>query len=332
MKNYLLIGAVCLGLGFAAGRLSYQGNLKDSENQQVRNSRQTVATKSTPQNRSKRDVRTGAPSGKTSYSSGNSSMPSADEQKEIFHQMNENRWRTRDNWLSEAIDNQVGKFDIRLTKLSSQLELNAAQQQNIKELLEAQIKDIVKEDTTQGLVSFDLDGKKLADQLLADIMTDEQKIRYEALKERERESAIDSKALQNLAGINKLLDLNDDQKDNVYEILHKRATKTIDKPTDQTGGYFSMTSSGDGVEVVSDTFGIGQILDQQRKAIKENGTKTDSTTLKKMATEGANQNINIRLAELSSVLDDSQIEQYRKHLTTQANSIIGNMVMDFGSP
>jgi len=332
MKNHLLIGAACLGLGFTAGRLSIQDNSKDIKTQQVKKKRLNTSSKSTAHNRSKKDPRTRSPSGKTFYSSGNLNMPSADEQKEMFRQMNKNRWRTRENWLSDAIDSQVGKFDIRLTKLSSKLELNATQQQEIKELLEAQIKDIVKEDTTQGLVSFDLDGKKLADQLLTDIMTDEQKIRYEALKERERESAIDSKALQNLAGINKLLDLNEDQKDNVYEILYKQATKTIDKPTDQTGGYFSMTSSSDGVEVVSDTFGIGKILDQQRKTMKKNGTKTDSATLREMATDGANQNINARLDELKTVLDDSQIEQYRKHLTTQANSIIGNMIMDFGSP
>lgn len=217
-------------------------------------------------------------------------------------------------------DVQRKKFEARFAKLCTELNLSPDQQAGIRAAMEERF-------TKMGeLFTFDGSGDNTAkmkelselmkgdalDETTAALLTGEQKSSYDALKAKERQSRIDSKALKDLGSLGTVLDLSQDQKDAVYAVLSEQAAKQEDSR--KPGALMGMFTEGMGIQI-DDEIGIQDILQEQMENHVDGPPSAD---IRKTIEETIRKRTDERIESLRPVLNEQQLQQYRTHLETKA--------------
>ncbi len=225
---------------------------------------------------------------------------------------------------------QMAKLDARIAKLVNQLNLTPAQEAALRKAAEEKMEGL------GDLFSGNGDRSNLAnmmkgdgiDEALADILTPGQLEEHEEVKKRELANKVEAKALKNLAKLSNL-DLSQEQKDAAYDILYKQAEGSV---TDDSGagGMFSMITDGLGIEIDGDAIGLAANLIPNAEDM-ENGDveRPDPQAMMAKMKENQAKQIDDKVKALSPVLNDSQLEQYRKDLELKSGGIFGGFMGDF---
>lgn len=177
------------------------------------------------------------------------------------------------------------------------------------------------EDATAALAAA-LRGDGLVDHM-ADLISDEQLVKLEEIQERKKNNTIESTALKSLSKLQQALDLDDDQKDQVYDLLLEDAEKNLDSESDAELVTKTMMS-GMGVDLDLESMGISELFNMSNSP--DPGVTDKESLMEKMA-EARQNSINEKVERFSSILNETQQAQYRKDLESKGG--LGNSIMQF---
>jgi hypothetical protein len=170
-----------------------------------------------------------------------------------------------------------------------------------------------------------LSDKAIHDQLAA-TLTDEQKTAFNAFKEKEIQTKVDSAALKSLSQLQGVVDFEEGQRDEVYKILSTEAEKRIlqeqEKP-DPT----AMFTEGMGIEMDPYGLGLQQAMTDAITERAKSGEATDTKATTQTMREIIDTRINEKVEQLRPVLNEKQLEQYRSELKTKGLGVFGTALM-----
>lgn len=253
------------------------------------------------------------------------SRPPIDSSKrEVDVKMEEAGKEMQKQMAKRMTDVQRKKFEARFSKLCTELNLSPDQQARIRATMEERF-------TKMGeLFTFDGSGDSAAkmkelsalmkgdalDEATAGLLTNEQKSSFDALKGKERQSRIDSKALKDLGNLGTVLDLTQEQKDAVYGVLSEQAARQED--SSKSTAMMGMFTEGMGIQI-DDEIGIQDILQEQMESHVDGPPSAD---IKKTIEETIKKRTDERIEALRPVLSEQQLQQYRTHLETKAAGVM----------
>ena len=336
MKNAVVVGIICLVIGIAVGWVAKPGVGGDGDPAKVADAK--------PERRSVEDQ----DGGKLATKSGRAMEGGSDDEKadgprsivisngEVIDQDGEGMEEVRemqDRWQKAMVDRQRKKFDARISKLVADLGLDGAQEEKLKKFFDDKIGEITEkmksgdQDDFSGMKELAglLRGEGLDDQFER-ILSAEQQEEYAAMKEKERMTKLDSKALKDMAKVNEVVSLRPEQKEAVYDLLYEDAEKSIDENKDATG-FMSVFTEGMGIEIDTDVMGITEAIQVQMESAEEGGEAPDPNDWMKVVRESQKKRIDDQVERLAPVLDEQQLSQYRSHLETKSSGFLGGMMM-----
>ncbi len=238
---------------------------------------------------------------------------------------------SNERFSSQQDERIRGEDEQQIRKLSSAMNLAPWQVERLGKYLNdrrAKVAEIYRtnDDTTFDKVSEILDPE-LFDSMLKELLTPEQAELYLENKTKERDTKVDNASLAKLAAFNSAVDLRPDQRDAIYEVLYADAASQVDKKAESdrknklrfNTGIFNPSDYTDGRDIFdfSNSGEITRIYDS---------AGDDPESIKKGIKALVDQRIEERLGRFSSILDQSQLEQYRADLKKKANTIYGGML------
>lgn len=232
-----------------------------------------------------------------------------------FGDSSEDMGKIQEQMASMFKKRQLNRLNDRITELVAKLKLSPEQEKALREATEKGLGDY------DGIFNGEADlteiGKLMnndgLEESLADLLTPEQSEQYEALKERELANRIEARALNDLARLSNL-DLSQDQKDAAYEILYQQARTRIESEG-PANGMVSMVTNGFGIEVDSSSLGFASaVVVGGEEGSTENSEPVDPQTAMQRAREQMEQRVNEQVEALRPVLNETQLEQYRRDL------------------
>lgn len=226
-------------------------------------------------------------------------------------------------------ERQMTKWNARILKLVTQLQLSKDQEDTLREVLKKEL------EVFDGIFSGESDPSRVSallgvdglDNALTEILTDSQKDEFEKLKEKELANKVEARALKELANLTDL-DLTPDQKDAVYDILYQQAETSIENEA-PTHGMISMVTNGFGIEIDSDSVGMATTIIPSGEGSFEGEIGPDSSSWVASAKEQINKQIDQKVDALRPVLNESQISQYRQQLELKQGGIFGGLDGEF---
>jgi hypothetical protein len=226
---------------------------------------------------------------------------------------------------------QQAKLDARISKLVSQLNLTSEQEAALRKAASERMGSFGE------MMSGNFDPSKIGEMLnsdviddaLADILTPEQQEELEAVEKREIANKVEAQALRALAKLSNL-DLSQAQKDAAYDILYKDAESSVGNESPATG-IVSMITEGFGIELDSDALGVATAIIPSADVIAGGGVEQDPQAMMNKAQETMNQRIDDKVEAMRPVLNDNQLDQYRKDLELKSGGIFGGLLNGFGA-
>lgn len=221
----------------------------------------------------------------------------------------------RKQMTSRMSERQKKAFDVKISALVEKLGLDPAQEEQLRahyatkleayeELMGGGFENFRDMNSIEKMASITGDGD--LDGALAGILSPEQSEEYSALKQRERTNKVEAAAMQKMASLQSSLDLDEAQKDAVYEILHADAEKSVDNSSpisgmlSQFGGGFINASNSQAIE--------------DRMKIEMETEGMDQETKKARMEESRQKRIDEKVNRFDGVLSEPQLKQYRKQL------------------
>ncbi len=175
-------------------------------------------------------------------------------------------------------------------------------------------------------------GDDALDSALADILTDEQKTAYEEMKQRDLANKVEARAYRDLATIQGILDLNPEQKDQVYAILHKDAAQKTESNREANSIVATITE-GIGLDINPDDLGIGfsgAIQSFVNRAEDGEPPSENRGEILQSIRDNQQQEIDNKVELLAPVLDEGQEDAYRTHLETRGGGLFGGLLQGGG--
>ena len=325
MKFSVILSIVCIGIGIAIGWISKPDPATaDSETPEV----------APP----KTSTRSETPAAKppVEKSDRNPTPPARVVGRTNPEEMTDERRATMAKYQNRFGDmmkkRRMSKLDARISKLVAQLNLTPEQEAALREDAEKNLEGI------DSMMSGDFDPSKLGsltgdsslDDALAEILTDEQKEENEALKERELSNKVEAKALKNLANLSSL-DMTQEQKDAAYDILYKQAEESTSNAS-PASGILSMVSEGLGIELDAGDLGIdaAELPDGSDPDASEDGARDPQKMMARMR-ENQQKQIDTKVEAMQPILNETQLDQYRKSLEIKRGGILGGILGGFGA-
>ena len=224
---------------------------------------------------------------------------------------------------------QQAKLDARISKLVAQLNLTPEQEASLKKAAADRMNRF------GAMIEGDFDPSDIGelfntdviDEALAEILTPEQQEELEAIKKREIANKVEAQALKDLAKLSNL-DLSQEQKDAAYDILYKNAETSVRNETPATG-LVSMITEGFGIELDSDTLGIATAMIPSSDEIESGEIEQDPRAMMAQAQAKMDARIDAKVEAMRPVLNDSQIDQYRKDLKLKSGGMFGGLLNGF---
>ena len=221
---------------------------------------------------------------------------------------------------------QMDKINARIAKLTAELDLTPEQQAKLRQTLEAKLNGF------ESMFSGDGDPSQMnelsmllsgngTDQVLESLLTPEQKAAHEALKTRELANRVESKALKSLAKLS-FLDLSQQQKDAAYAILYADAETTAET-TSPENTMLSLMTDGMGIDLDFEDLGLSGALEMEESVAS--GERPDPAEVMARMKESRMQRVNEKVEALRPVLNETQLEAYRKNLESKSEGMLGGM-------
>lgn len=213
---------------------------------------------------------------------------------------------------SKELINKRAIVQQHIDKLADALELTDAQKAGLESWADANLSN-----------SNYITHQQLEEQLLAATLTEGQKSALNGFRTRETQTRIDAAALINLSHLYRVIEFEDNQRDDVYKILNEAIAERI------AGiGNAELLQLSENIDIYH--LGIKEAMD---KAISNAGTLTDGASIKKIEDnyrEIIDQRIETMVNRMRPVLNDMQLDQYRTELKNKVNAVSAE-VMDFGN-
>ncbi|GAA5478190.1 hypothetical protein [Haloferula helveola] len=227
--------------------------------------------------------------------------------------------------MATAMEEQHRKKDERrISELVAALGLDAGQEAELRTFFDKRRRALTAMwaggDAEKGMEAMRED--KL-DDFLADLLSPDQHETYDELKATERSREVEAAALKDLAGITRSVDLRPDQRDAVYDILHKEAAERIERRAESGQGSM-MTMFGNEIGFGSETdfmdfSGVFEGMDEG------NGEVPDQQAIVQRIREAQQKKIDEQVGRFEGVLDEGQLTKYRETLESKA-SMFGAML------
>ena len=211
--------------------------------------------------------------------------------------------------LASMEERRAKRTEARIAELVAKLGLNPQQEARLRAHFDS-LKPEVKVDEDGNSLRMN-SMPKLSPQereaslakLMGEMLTEEQQETYETFKETERNQQVEARALRDMASLTQAIELREDQRDAVYEILQNDARNEAGN-TMETGmpavGVFTNTDFGPGPGAEATVMRMAapgtEGMDQEEA----------------MAQERAR--IDGKMERLSGVLDAAQLAAYRSYL------------------
>ena len=329
MKNTVIIGLLCLGIGFGVARLLVPSP-EDPESAEIQKSpSSTPGDPKRSADLSGEISKSDRPDPSAIVLNGKEADPNVEDIRQRF-QTGQGRFR------KIMAERQKNKEEVRIQKLVDRLGLTDAQADKLRayfaknrEELEALMADGDWRKMRQLTKTL---GDDALDAALADILTDDQKTAYEEMKQRDLANKVEARAYRDLATIQGILDLNPAQKDQVYAILHKDAAqKTESNP--EANSIIATITEGIGLDINPDDLGIGfsgAIQSFVHRAGGGEQPSEDRDDFLQSIRDNQQQEIDNKVELLAPVLDEGQEETYRTHLETRGGGLFGSTLQGGG--
>ncbi len=316
MKNPLLIGLLCLGIGFGAAWLVKPGFRDENSADQapVPKSQAAAARKGSsaaPEQPAKsgskpeipvveRGVVVAGEGGDADRKGVRAEVRSGEDR---FREMMTRRQKAKEEARIKKLVDRLGLTEAQADKLRTHFDKNRA---DLAAMMEAgdedwsKVKDFAKK----------IRGDSL-DEALAGILTDEQKPAYEEMKQRDRQNLVEARAYKDLAKIQGVLDLSPEQKEDVYDVLYEQATSKVDTNQDARA-MVSVFTEGLGISIDPEDLGISSAIQVQiDKASSGEQPDADPDAWLQAMKEGRQTEIEQEVGALAPVLNDDQEAAYR---------------------
>lgn len=154
----------------------------------------------------------------------------------------------RTKWIEQSRERQL-KFgqretERRLALWAEKLGLTDRQVAELRTLLGTQLEERLARIGQKGGMLNPADQRAELDALLDTLLDEEQKDAYTDLQESERQNEIEARATRRLADLQTRLHLNDEQKDQVFEVLHAQEAERGSRPSNGKQEYQAFIDSG----------------------------------------------------------------------------------------
>jgi len=223
---------------------------------------------------------------------------------------------------TRMIDRQKEKFNSKIANFVAKLGLTPQQEEQLRTHY-AKKTEVYEQLMAGGFENMrSIEGMEKMAAVMGDddlgaamenILSAEQLADYEALESSERKNGIETKAMKSMASIQGIVNLDDTQKDAVYDILYAEAEVGADKKSPMS----SMKSHFGGGMMNIDTSVI------EKRMIIEADESLDADQKKVKVEEMQKASLDAKVGRFDGILTEPQQKQYRQSLESQSKWMRG---------
>lgn len=226
--------------------------------------------------------------------------------------------------MADMKEHQAKRNDARIATLTEKLGLDANQQAKLREYFDKRnpATTVTKGEGGKGIKveSKMSDSPGALDDFMKDLLSADQEGKYDQLKETEQNQKVEARTLREMASLTQAVELREDQRQAVYEILEKQARTDVESGSGMSGGLFMSGAApvielaggvGAATEVTSNVDMMAFKMDGPGGA---EGANIDQAEIMKEMDRQRETSINNKVNSLSGVLDASQLAKYRQSL------------------
>ena len=326
MKNTILIAIVCITLGFAAGWIiKPETTVTETEETTTRPASRATATSNESRSSDVEKPRSTKRSSVTVKRSGADREIDPATKKQIEEAQSKQ---------TEIVKKRLSdKFDMQITAMVKELGLNASQETALRAFYAEQLEKV---DFEGGMSSVGdpektremaaaLRGDGLND-AMENVLSADQMEGLETMQERKKNNEIESRAMKDLSKLQQSLDLSEDQKQKVYDVLMQDAQKKLAAQSDADYVTRAMMSNM-GIEMDLGDMDMGSVMTLHTDG--ENAPTDRASIIQKMK-DDRQKRIDEKVARLAPVLNETQQQQYRKSLESQGG-VLNMMIQGMDS-
>jgi hypothetical protein len=227
------------------------------------------------------------------------------------------------------------RFEARLQKLIAPLGLTDEQQARLRADLEARLAGLDKLSPTaiqdgdyMARLTSILDPSAL-DQDVEKLLEGDQPQKFQAMKTRETESKIESRAFKSMSNLSRVLTLEENQRSAVFAVLEQEARRA-ESETKQASmmGIHEVFMQDMGMES-NDELGLSELMMQEMQAMTTAPDLTEPgaamTKITSRLRSAAEKRIEEKVNLLAPVLNADQLSQYQTHLENTAANLLRMM-------
>jgi len=233
------------------------------------------------------------------------------------------RTEMRQKMSTRMVDRQKQKFESKIANLVAKLGLTPQQEEQLRAHY-AKKTEAYEQLMAGGFENMrSMEGMEKMAAVMGDddlgaamenILSAEQLGDYEALKSSERKNGIETKAMKSMASIQGIVNLDDTQKDAVYDILYAEAEGNVDKKSPMSS---MMSSFGGGMMSHIDTSAI------EKRMVIEADESLDADQKKVKVEEMQKASLDAKVGRFDGILTEPQQKQYRQSLESQSKWMRG---------
>ncbi|MCP5538221.1 MAG: hypothetical protein H7A51_18560 [Akkermansiaceae bacterium] len=313
MKNSLILALVCIALGFAAGWLAKPEALAPEETETASRPASRSASPFIPQGLSETDTPKAARRSGVTVKT----VKAGEEMDPEMKKRIEDSQRKQNELARKRI---ADKNDMLIAAMVKELGLNAEQEQALRAFYAAQMEKIEFGDGMAALadpqkmkeMAAALRGDGLND-AMKNLLSAEQMDGLEAMQERQKNNVVEARAMKDLAKLQQALDLSEDQKQKVYNVLMEDAEKSLATQSDADYVTRSMMS-GMGIEMDFGDMDMGSVMNLH---VEGENAPADRAAIIQRLKETRRKQIDEKVDRLAPILNETQQQQYRKSLESQ---------------
>lgn len=219
------------------------------------------------------------------------------------------------------------RLEQRLEKLTNSIGLSDAQQASLRTWMDEQLHEMESAnliDPEQAYTAYASTSESAMEQVLIAQLDESQRGTFTAVKEREKGVKVDSMALKNLSEIQKLIDFEEGQRDQVYGILAESARNQMDRAEESNSMELAILADS-GVE--TDPYGLG-IYQAMGESFSLEEMARNPEIYQEAVREVAKRCIDEKIEQLRPVLNPRQLEQYRSELLNKGAGMFGESLTE----
>jgi len=320
MKRIVPVGFVMLAVGFGLGWVCKPAA---STEKSTAAGKPTASVSATSTNVKKAETATAEP------------LPSKVEKREPVDKAKvdqKEQIRKMQSQMSKQMTERMrAKFEKQIEKLAAGLNLTDAQKASLTAWLDDRMAKLGDVDFSnpKSMQSFSetlktMTSKAMEDQLQASL-TPDQKTALTDYKEKEIHAKADTLALKNLSKLQTAVEFVDGQRDEVYKILTEDAEKKAGEE-ETAADLAKLMTEGMGEDTDPYDLGIQSLMGKMGEAEESGGARKNGKETAQAIREAIDQSIEAKVDLLRPVLNENQLDQYRKELKTNGLGMMGPML------